>query len=126
MLVVLWVQAALLLLILFVLVALIAQVKETAEKANRLMEDLRSTLETKVTPALEDARRTLASTEEAAVIVGQTLRAAQPAVGAISRVANAVSQPKAALWLDAARLAFGLIGVVRKRREASESSEGDD
>ena len=100
--------------------------KESLDKAAVLMEKVQNTLESDLKPALIEARSAIGKAEEAATLAASTLTAAAPAVSTVSQLAGAVQKSVSPLWLDAAKLAVGLLVAVRGRKKAKqESIEGE-
>jgi hypothetical protein len=114
------IQTALLLALVVVMWMVKSALQQSAEKANALMADLHATLENDLKPAIADARNTLQRTEGAAQAAAKVLNAAEPVVSSASQVAAVFQKSTAPLWLDAAKLAMGIVGVLRSRRKETD------
>lgn len=121
------IQCVLLAALVAVAAAGLVSVRASLLQAALLMAKMNATLENDVTPVLLAAKGALTHTEEAATIAAQTLQNAAPAVSTASQVAQVFQRTNGGLWLDGARLAMGLIGVVRDKRKRANtaSNEGE-
>lgn len=115
---------------LVVLLALVAGIfwmgkaaKDSLDKATALIAQLQDTLENDLKPTMKEARAAIARAEEAATLAANALTSAAPAVNTVSQLVGKVEKSVSPLWLDAARLAFGIIGAVKSRKKKKEDSE---
>ena len=114
------IQTVLLLALVGVMFMVYQAMKQATDKANELAKELHDTLQNELKPAIEEARSAIAHTEKAAQAANNVLNAAHPVVQTAGQIAGVFQKPTTPLWLDAARLAFGLVGVLRSRRKESE------
>jgi hypothetical protein len=84
--------------------------------ATELLKDLRTTLDTDVRPVLSEMRATAHRAEQTMTRASTTLAQAEPAVAAISGVIGTATRKANPLWLDAARLGFGVVRAIKNGR----------
>jgi Fe2+ transport system protein B len=109
-------QTVILLGILIVLWVSAAHVRQLVERASSVLDEVQNTLEQEVRPTLAEARATLARAGSAATQAGSALNTAGPAIETVSRLAGVLQKNVSPLWLDAARVALRIYGVVRGKR----------
>jgi hypothetical protein len=104
-------------------VFLAMRLKSSLDRATALLEEVRELMQQDVKPAIAEARRAIARAEEAAVAATGTLKAAGPVVDTASQVASVLLKSVSPLWLEMAKLALGIFGVVRGKRKKSDKTE---
>ena len=85
--------------------------------ATSLLQNVQSMIEVEVKPTSRDVRATLVKAEETAAMANRTLTAAEPAVSAIGSFIGRASKKASPLWLDAAKLSFGIVKAIRNGRQ---------
>ncbi|MCH8275805.1 MAG: hypothetical protein IH851_13570 [Armatimonadetes bacterium] len=113
------VQVVLLIALLAALGSLLARMRETGRKVDDLVSTVHRVVTEDVRPALGEAREAIRRLDRAAEGAASALAAAEPVVKAVSQVSSVFKKPTTALWLDAVRLAVGVLGIIQSKRSAT-------